>query len=125
MALFTVGTGLLVVAGAILTGRYQRVQESVLLRTLGASSRQIIQILLAEYVCLGAMAALTGVMLSVGAAWALARFAFSVTFAWPVLPLCLAFVSVVALTVVTGLLSSRGVVRQPPLAVLRAEASAA
>ena len=37
MALFTVLTGLLVLTGAILTGRFQRVQESVLLRTLGAT----------------------------------------------------------------------------------------
>ena len=48
MALFTVATGLVVLVGAILTGRYQRVRESILLRTLGASRKQVLRILLVE-----------------------------------------------------------------------------
>ena len=39
MALFTVLTGVLVLAGALVSGHFQRVRESVLLRTLGASRR--------------------------------------------------------------------------------------
>jgi putative ABC transport system permease protein len=35
MALFTVATGLVVLAGAVLMGRHQRIRETVLLRTLG------------------------------------------------------------------------------------------
>ncbi|MEM9026708.1 MAG: FtsX-like permease family protein, partial [Verrucomicrobiota bacterium] len=41
MALFTIGTGIVVLASAITTSRYQRVRESVLLRTLGASGKQV------------------------------------------------------------------------------------
>ena len=37
MSLFTVGTGLIVLGSTIWSGRYQRLKESVLLRTLGAS----------------------------------------------------------------------------------------
>src|SRR5690606_5198137 len=37
MALFTVGTGIIVLIASVLTGRFQRVQEGILLRTLGAS----------------------------------------------------------------------------------------
>jgi len=44
LAMFTVLTGLLVLVTALLGGRYQRVQESVLLRTLGASRGQICKI---------------------------------------------------------------------------------
>ena len=53
LSVFTVGTGLLVLAAAIFTGRYERVKEGVLLRTLGASRRQIFRILIVEYFCLG------------------------------------------------------------------------
>ena len=74
--MFTVVTGLLVLAGALLTGRYQRIQESVLLRTLGASRQQIFRILLVEYLVLGLLAALTGTILAIGASWALAYFVF-------------------------------------------------
>jgi putative ABC transport system permease protein len=121
MALFTVLTGLLVLAGAILTGRFQRMQESVLLRTLGASRRQIRQILLAEYLALGGLAALTGIGLSVGATWALAKFVFKTDFTAEPLTLLGAFVIVCLLTAITGMVASRGVGNHPPLEVLRRE----
>ena len=122
MAYFTLGTGLLVLMATVLTGRYQRIQESILLRTLGASRAQIFRILLVEYVALGLLAAFTGVLLALAASWALSVFVFKTGFAPPLLPLVVALAGVPALTVFTGLLMSRGVLNHPPLAVLRAEA---
>jgi putative ABC transport system permease protein len=121
MALFTVVTGLVVMAGAILTGRWQRVREMVLLRTLGASRRQLQQALLAEYASLGVMGALTGTLLACAAAWALARFGFRTPFTASPMILLGAVVIVTTLTVVVGLFSSRGITRQSPLEVLRSE----
>jgi len=121
MALFTVITGLLVLAGAILTGRYQRIHESILLRTLGASRTQILRILLVEYFCLGLLAALTGVLLAIAATWALAAFVFDLRFVLSVLAPLIAVVVVSGLTVLTGLLASGGVLNHPPLEILRAE----
>src|SRR5262249_23471747 len=109
MAMFTVLTGLLVLAGALLTGRYQRIQESILLRTLGASRQQIMRILLVEYLALGVLAAITGILLSVAAAWALCHFVFHVHFAPSIVPLLVALVVVPGLTVFTGMMMSRGV----------------
>ena len=122
MAMFTVATGLLVLAGALLTGRYQRIQESALLRTLGASRRQILRILLVEYVVLGLLAALTGVILAVAGSWALAAFVFKINYAPALLPLLIALVGLPLLTVVLGFLMNRGLAHQPPLVVLRAAA---
>jgi putative ABC transport system permease protein len=121
MALFVVITGVIVLAGAILTGRFQRVRESILLRTLGATRRQILQILLAEYFCLGALAALTGIVLAVGASWALATFVLQAKFVLPAAPLLISLLGVSALTVLIGAWSSRGIAHHPPLEVLRAE----
>jgi putative ABC transport system permease protein len=121
MALFTVLTGVLVMVGALVSGHFQRVQECVLLRTLGASGGQIFRILTVEYLSLGLLAALVGILLALAAAWALAAFAFEVPFAPPIWPLLAALVAVPALTLTTGLLMSRGILNQPPLAVLRAE----
>ena len=123
MAMFTVATGLLVLAGALLTGRYQRIQESVLLRTLGASRKQILRILLVEYAVLGVLAALTGVILAVAGSWALAAFVFKINYAPAVLPLLATFVGLPLLTVVLGFLMNRGVASQPPLVVLRTAAA--
>ena len=114
-------TGLLVLVGALLTGRYQRIKESILLRTLGASRGQIFRILFVEYLALGLLASLTGILLAIVAAWALCAFVFKVNFAPQFVPLLLALFAVPALTVLIGFLMSRGVLNNSPLAVLRAE----
>ena len=121
MAMFTVLTGLFVLVSALIAGRYQRIQESVLLRTLGASRQQILKILMVEYLSLGVLAALTGVLLAVVAAWALARFVFHTPFTPDVWPLLAAVVTVPIVTTITGSLMSRGMLKQPPLSILRAE----
>jgi putative ABC transport system permease protein len=121
MAAFVVATGVVVLAGAVLTARFQRIHESVLLRTLGATRRQVRQIMLVEYGVLGVLAAVTGSVLALGANWLLMRFVFEAGVAAPPLLLLAAIAAVTALTLATGLLSSRGICDHPPLAVLRQE----
>lgn len=122
MALFTVATGVIVLAGAVLTGRFQRIRETVLLRTLGASRRQVQRIMIVEYTVLGLLAAATGIVLATAANAALAFFVFETTPAGPGWETLVTAVAVVAVTLVTGLLSNRGVCDHPPLQVLRQEA---
>ncbi len=122
MSLFTVGAGIVVLASTIWSGRYQRVKESVLLRTLGASRKQIWQILCAEYLALGILASSTGILLALVSSWALARFVFELDYAPSAWPLVIAVMAVTTLTVAIGLLTSRGIGSTPPLEVLRAEA---
>ena len=121
MALFAVGTGLVVLAGAVRVALAQRTREAVLLRTIGASRAQVRRILIAEYALLGVLAVLVGGVLALGGAWALARFAFSIPFRPDLVPLGVALVVVPLLTAAVGLVGSRAALRQPPLAVLRAE----
>lgn len=121
MSLFTVATGVVVLAGAVATGRFQRVRETVLLRTLGASGRQLVQIQLIEYAVLGALGALVGGLLAYGANAALAVWVFKAPVILPVAPLAGAVAVVTVLTVATGWLSGRGITRHPPLEVLRQE----
>jgi putative ABC transport system permease protein len=121
MSLFIVGTGLIVLASTIWSGRFQRLKESVLLRTLGASRRQIWEILGAEYFFLGLLASATGILLALAASWALAVFVFKLDYSWSFWPLLIAVLSVSSLTVVVGLLTSYGVGSTPPLAILREE----
>ena len=119
LSVFTVGTGLLVLVAAVFTGRYERVQEGVLLRTLGASRRQIYRILVVEYLCLGTLAALTGILLAAAGNWAAAVFIFKLPWAPAPGAMLTAWALVSALTVGIGLLASRGVCDQPPLEILR------
>ncbi len=119
MALFTVATGLIVLAASVLTGRYQRIQETILLRTLGASRGQVRQILIAEYLLLGILAAITGTVLAEIAAWALSYFVFQAQFGFAVIPALIAIGVVSFATVLIGLVANRGVLDRPPLEVLR------
>jgi putative ABC transport system permease protein len=122
MALFTLVTGITVLAGTILSSRYQRMLESVLLRTLGARANVIRSVMLLEFAVIGALAFVCGGILSIGGAWALLHFVFELPLVieWAgLLPLLLA---VVVLTLLTGLLTTRGLTRVPPLVILRKEA---
>lgn len=122
MALFTVATGLLVLVAAVLSGRYQRMREGILLRVLGASRRQILRMLLVEYAALGLLAAATGVVLAIAASAALSWFVFRLPFSFSLGPPLSALVIVTFLTVLTGFLAGRGTTTHPPLEILRQEA---
>jgi putative ABC transport system permease protein len=121
MALFTLGTGALVLIGALATSRFQRIREGALLRTLGATRAQLWRVVLAEYLSLGTLAAVVALLLATASGWALTRFVFDGRFTLPVVPFALLGVSVVTLTVAVGVANSRDVLRRPPLEVLRSE----
>ncbi|PEN07608.1 permease [Longimonas halophila] len=122
MALFSVLTGLLVLMGTLLVNRYQRAEESVLLKTLGASRATVLKILAVEYLLLGALATAAGIGLAIGAGGLLAYFVFdsAIAVAWS--DLALTFVVIVALVLGLGLFNSRSLYDQSPRAVLNAEA---
>ena len=121
LALFSIITGLVVLAGAVVNSKFARIKENVLLRTIGARSRQIIQITLIEYAYLGLFSAVTGVVLSLAGGWALCRFFFEVKLgvAWG--ELLLVSSAVTFLTVFIGWFNSREIISTPPLQVLRKE----
>jgi putative ABC transport system permease protein len=121
MSLFTVGAGLVVLASTIWSGRYQRLKESILLRTLGASRAQIRTILCAEYFFLGLIASATGILLALLSSWVLAKFVFKLAYVPSLAPVVITAIAVPILTIAIGLAASRGVGNAPPLAILRAE----
>jgi putative ABC transport system permease protein len=121
MAAFSVVTGLIVLIASVRNSKYQRIQESVLLRTLGAGRRQILTITALEYAFLGALAALTGILIALAGSWLLAKYLFKLPFSVDVLPAGLLFAGVSLLTLLVGLLNSRGVLNRPTLEILRTE----
>ncbi len=121
MALFSILTGLVVLISSVVLSKFQRIQESVLLRTLGAHRRQIIRINALEYFLLGSLATLTGIGLSVVGSFALAKWSLEIPYEPNLWPALIVFVSITGLTMLIGLLNSREIVRKPPLEVLRKE----
>jgi putative ABC transport system permease protein len=121
MALFTVATGLLVLACAVINGRYQRRLETVLLRTLGASRSQLARIQAVEYSVLGGLAAVVGTTLALAASSLLAWLVFHMPPAAPPVALAVTIGGVSALTLLIGRWADRGLLDQPPLEVLRSD----
>ncbi|MEI6715416.1 MAG: FtsX-like permease family protein [Verrucomicrobiota bacterium] len=119
LAGFTILAGLPILAGALLNGREQRVYESVLLRTLGASERQVRLIILIEYAALGTLSAFTGAGLALLVRGAAARWVFKSGAPLDGTVLWVAVAATVGGAVIAGWTLSRDVCRQAPLAVLR------
>ncbi|MCB0669541.1 MAG: FtsX-like permease family protein [Saprospiraceae bacterium] len=121
MAIFCILTGLIVLLSSLMLSKYQRIKESVLLRTLGASRSQINAINFIEYLFLGSLSALTGIIIALISSYVIARFQMDLDFIFNWMPVIVMFLSVVIFTVLIGILNSREVVNKPPLEVLRKE----
>lgn len=121
MALFSIFTGFIVLAGSIAISRKQRTREAVLLRTLGADKKQISGIQTIEYALLGLLAGLTGLLLALVASWALAWFYFDLAFAPDMLTLLVISILVILSSVLIGWSGSRHIFKHSPIEVLRLE----
>jgi putative ABC transport system permease protein len=121
LAMFSIITGLVVLAGAVINSKFVRMKENVLLRTIGARTSHIMKITLIEYAYLGLFSALTGLILSLGGGWLLTTLFFKITFAFDWVELTTIAFGVVFLTVSIGWWNSREVISTPPLQVLRKE----
>lgn len=113
--------GLAVMVGALAASRYQRLTESVILRTLGAPRAVVARIFAVEYACLGAAAGLSGTLLACLLAWLVLRFVLDVP--WTAEPgvLVAGVLASTAVAVAVGFLATYRLLGQKPLPVLRRE----
>jgi len=121
MAFFSILTGIIVLIGSVRTSKYQRIKESVLLRTLGAKSKQILRITALEYFYLGILGSLVGIFLSLIGSQLLATLLFNEPFVPSVVPFLVFLPGITALVLLIGLSNIRSVLKSPPLEVLRKE----
>lgn len=119
MAFFSIATGILVLISSLIISKYQRMRESILLRTLGASSGTVKKINTHEYFFLGSLASLSGIILSFIATWLLSLFVFEMTFrpAWT--EALILYLGITGLTIILGWLNGRKIINQPPMEILR------
>ncbi len=121
MAIFSILIGVIVLISSLFLSKFQRIQESVLMRTIGASRKQILTISLIEYGLLGSLASLTGILIALAASFGLVKFVFEFNFSVPFIPILIIFILVTALTMIIGYANSREVISKSPLEVLRKE----
>jgi putative ABC transport system permease protein len=120
LALISLGLSVPVLFSAVAATRRERLREGVLLKTLGATKKQIGRIMLAEYALLGTLGALTGVLLSTASAWALMHWIFRQPFSPAIGAASMVAGAMIALAVAIGLLTGRDVFAETPMAALRA-----
>ena len=119
MAIISLCLAVPVLFSAVAATRRDRLREGVLFKTLGASRRQVGRMMLAEYLILGGLGSLAGVLLSVGSAWAVLHLLFKIPFAPAILPAVLVSIGMTAVAVAIGLLTSREVFATTPMVALR------
>lgn len=117
--IFTLLAGVIVLVAAIQTTHDERIRESALLYTLGASSDQVRTGLITEFACLGLIAGLLAALAASLASALLAHFVFRMDitvhpYLWIIAPLVCTM-----LIVVTGFLGTRRVLHTPPMESLR------
>jgi putative ABC transport system permease protein len=119
MAFFSIITGILVLISSLIISKYQRMRESILLRTLGAGSGTVSTINTLEYFFLGTLASLSGILLSFLATWLLSKFVFELPFRGAYEEALIVYVGITALTIVLGWLNGRKIIKMPPMEILR------
>jgi putative ABC transport system permease protein len=121
VALFTLGTGLVVMTGALAATRSQRLYESVVLRTLGATRGVVARSFAVEYGILGAAAGVGGGVLAVVLAWSVVRWVIDAPWRLDPAPLVLGLAGTIGLALAVGFLTTFRLLGQKPLPVLRRE----
>ena len=119
LAIFSLAMAVPVLFSAVSATRRDRVREGVLLKTLGATRRQITRIMFSEYALLGILGSLAGMILSFGGAWMLLKYVFERPFEPAFLEAGTIAGLLMLLTVSIGLLAGRDVFKETPMAALR------
>lgn len=117
--LFTLFSGLVVLFAAIQATRENRVRESVILRTLGLTRRQILQAIGSEFLLLGMLAGLLGSAAAALVGYILTEQIFLLDYEFNPWVAGLGVIGSVLGISIAGVLATYPLVTKPPLEVLR------
>jgi putative ABC transport system permease protein len=114
-------SGALILIGAVAMTKFQRVYEAAVFKTLGANTRAIARMLFFEYGVLGSLAGVIGSLGAVVLTWAVSRYALEIPWRIFITEHVAGVVLTAILVAAIGVFSSLDVLRNKPLATLRAE----
>ncbi len=115
----TLIAAVLVLGGALAAGHRHRVYDAVILKTLGATRRQLISAYALEYLLLGSATTVFGVAAGSIAGWRIVTDLMTLPFRWHAGPAIAASVVAVLITMVFGLIGTWPALSRKPAAVLR------
>ncbi len=114
-------SGALILVGAVAMTKFQRVYEAAVFKTLGANTRTIARMLLFEYGVLGSLAGAVGSLGAVALTWGVSKYALEIPWRIFVGEHLTGIALTSVLVAAIGVVSSLDVLRNKPLATLRAE----
>jgi putative ABC transport system permease protein len=114
-------SGALILIGAVAMTKFQRVYEAAVFKTLGANTRAIARMLFFEYGVLGSLAGVIGSLGAIVLTWAVSRYALEIPWRIFMTEHIAGIVLTAILVAAIGVFSSLDVLRNKPLATLRAE----
>ncbi len=117
--LFSVFAGAIVLAAALSATRDERVREAALLRAFGASRRQLAGAQRIELLAVGALAGLLAASGATLAAWGISHWVFEFDMRFSLWPWLLGLAVCMSGAWLAGAIVLRGVLKTPPLAILR------
>ena len=117
----SIATGLIVTAGALGVSRHQRLYQSVILKTLGATRGFVARVFALEYAILGVAAGLCGSLLAAALAWSVGHWALDIGWAGSPLTIAGGVVGAALLAIGVGFLGTFRLLGRKPLGVLRGE----
>lgn len=117
----TLVAGLLVLAGAVAAGQARRVREAVLLKTLGATRRQIRAAWLTEFAAIGLVAGCAAALIGSAAAWGVVRFVMHADFIFQPARLAATLIGALVLLLISGYVGTASALRAKAAPVLRNE----
>jgi putative ABC transport system permease protein len=118
-SLLTILSATLVLAGALAASHHQRLYDAVIMKTLGATRRQLLGAYMLEYLGLALATALFGIAAGSLAAYFVITDVMNLRFAWLPMPALLASAAAVVVTVGLGFLGTVRTLGQKPAPVLR------
>ena len=121
MAGFGIIAGLIVLSSTISATRLQRIRETAILKSLGATRSMILQAFAVEYALVGLSAGIVGTGLSTLMAWIAVKYIFELSWIFSWWGLITGMFLAVTLTVMTGFFSSYRILGEKPLPLLNAE----
>ena len=117
----TLIAGALVLAGALATAQRRRIQQAVILKVLGATSRRILLSHLAEYTALAILTSFIALLIGSLAAWITVSRVMDVDFTFSIRAAAEALLAATALVAVFGGFGTWRVLKARPVPYLRSE----
>lgn len=117
--LFTLLAGLMVLFAGIQSTLDERMVENAIMKTLGGKRKQLLSVLWAEYICLGALAgAIAAIMASI-VALVVSHYVLKMPLHWNLSLWLYGMLGGAIGVSIFGVLGSRSAIRQPPISVLK------